>query len=140
MKLNTQTLENHWQEIMGKLREKWGSLSEHDLNQAHGDVQQLVKMIQQKTGATREAIQGFLEEIASNYGGTVQKAAETIRGYVGRASESVQQVREQASETVRSGVKQSQDMVRTHPAESLLTCFGIGILTGVVIGLTMRSR
>lgn len=140
MKLNTQTLESHWEEIMGKLREKWGTLNEHELNQAHGDVQQLVKLIQQKTGATRDAVQGFLEEIASNYGGSVQKAAETIRSYVGRASESVHQASEQASETVRSGVRQSQEMVRTHPLESLLTCFGVGILTGVVVGLTLRSR
>ena len=140
MKMNTQALENHWQEIMAKLHEKWGSLNEQDLRNVRGDIQQLVRTIQQKTGETREAIQKFLDDAASSYGGTVQQAAETIREYASRAAESVQGATGQASESLRSGVRETRKMVRNHPTESLLTCFGIGVLTGVVLGLLNRSE
>lgn len=84
MNFNTQTLENHWQEILGKLQEKWGSLNEQDLQRARGDAQQFVKAIQQKTGETREAIQAFLDELVGQYAGTVQQAAEMLREYANR--------------------------------------------------------
>lgn len=151
MNLNTQTLDNHWQEIMGKLHDRWGTLKEEDLRGARGDVDKLVGTIQRRTGETRDAIQRFLDEIADGYSGTAQQAADAIRnfagraaesvqGMAGRAAESVQGAKDQASESLRTGVKQTRQMVRQHPMESLLTCFGAGVVTGVVIGMLFRPR
>jgi len=140
MKLNSQTWESHWQEIMGKLREKWEWLNEQDLEKARGDIQQLVKIIHQRTGESREAVQELLDALVSNYSDTVQQAAEAIRSYAGQAAESVQEATDYASESVRSGVRESREMVRRHPMESLLTCFGVGILTGILAGALIRSR
>jgi len=137
--MNTQTLDSHWQEISGKLRERWSSLNENELQQAKGDVQRLIRTIQQKTGETREAVQAFLDETAGSFSGTAQQAAEAIRDYAGRAAESVQQATEQASQSVRAGVRQTRQMVRRHPMESLLTCFGAGVVTGLVVGILVRS-
>jgi uncharacterized protein YjbJ (UPF0337 family) len=140
MKLNTQALEDHWQEIVGKLHEKWGSISEQDLQKARGDVQQLVKAIQQMTGETKEVIQAFLDDVTNKYAGSVQQAADAIRGYAELAAETVHEATEQASETVRTGVRQTRQMVRNRPMESLVTCFGVGVVTGLMIGLLSRSR
>jgi uncharacterized protein YjbJ (UPF0337 family) len=140
MNLNTQTLDSHWQEIMGKLHDKWGSLKEEELRDARGNVDQLVGTIQRRTGETRDSIQRFLDEIAQSYSGTAQQAADAIRNFAGRAAESMQGATEQATETMRTGMKQTRQMVRQHPMESLLTCFATGVVTGIVVGILLRPR
>jgi len=140
MNLNTQTLDNHWQEIMGKLHERWGALQEDDLQRARGNIDELVGTIQRRTGETKDAIQRYLDEIAQNYSGTATQAADAIRNFAGRAAESMQGARDQASESMRSGVRQTRQMVSQHPMESILTCFGAGVVTGLVVGLLLRPR
>jgi uncharacterized protein YjbJ (UPF0337 family) len=140
MNLNTQTLDNHWQEIIGKLHERWGALNEEDLRNSRGNVDQLVGTIQRRTGETKDTVQHFLEEIAQTYSGRTQQAADAIRQFAGRAAESMQGASEQASEAMRTSMKQSRDMVRQHPMESILACFGAGVVTGVVVGLLFRPR
>jgi len=140
MNLNTQTLDNHWQEIMDKLHDRWGSLNEEDLRTSRGDMDKLVGTIQRRTGETRDAVQKFLDEIAETYSGKAQQAADAIRNFAGRAAESVQDASDQATESLRTGVKQTRRVVRQHPMESILTCFGAGVVTGVVIGLLFRPR
>jgi len=53
MTVNQQTLEGNWNEIKGKLHERWGQLTQDDLQRARGDVDQLVGLIQRKTGEAR---------------------------------------------------------------------------------------
>ncbi len=55
-----QTLQDNWSEIKAKLRSKWGELTDDDLTICNGNVDQLVDMIQQKTGETRESIVQFI--------------------------------------------------------------------------------
>ena len=53
--INQQTLLGNWNEIKGKLRSNWGSLTDDDLTIIDGNVDQLVGAIQRKTGEdTRE--------------------------------------------------------------------------------------
>ena len=51
--VNQQTLTGHWNEVRGKLKEKWGQLSDDDLRSFSGSIDQLVGRIQEKTGDAR---------------------------------------------------------------------------------------
>lgn len=64
--LNQQILEGNWQEVKGKVREKWGQLTEDDLSAAQGQIDRLTGIIQRKTGETREAIESYLRDVASD--------------------------------------------------------------------------
>jgi uncharacterized protein YjbJ (UPF0337 family) len=139
MALNTQTLQGHWQEIKGKLHEKWGVLTEDDLQQARGNIEQLVGTIQRRTGETRESIRKFLDGLAEDGGSVMQNAAGAVRGYAETAAESVQDAAQQASDKMYEGVRESRYVIRRHPFESVAACFGIGVVTGVVLGILMRS-
>src|SRR5262245_7846004 len=55
--VNQQTLQGNWNEIKGKLRSKWGQLTNDDLQTAHGNVDQLIGLIQRKTGEARSSIE-----------------------------------------------------------------------------------
>jgi ElaB/YqjD/DUF883 family membrane-anchored ribosome-binding protein len=57
-----------------------------------------------------------------------------------RAAESMRQGYDQASESMRRGYEEAEHMIRERPAESAAVCFGIGMVVGVLLGLTMRSR
>jgi uncharacterized protein YjbJ (UPF0337 family) len=149
--VNQQTLQGNWNEIKGKIKSKWGQLTNDDLQQAHGSVDQLIGLIQRKTGEARSSVEKFLEDLTSNGSSGFSKASETAREYAHsametmqdtskRAAESVRQGYDQASESMRRGYEEAEHMIRQRPAESAAMCFGIGMVVGVLLGLTMRSR
>ena len=138
--VNQQTLQGNWNEIKGKLKSKWGQLTNDDLQQAHGNIDQLIGLIQRKTGEARNSVEKFLEDLTANGSSTVSQAAETAREYAQQAMESVQQRTQQASESLRQGYEEAEEIIRRRPAESAALCFGVGMLAGVILGLAMRSR
>jgi uncharacterized protein YjbJ (UPF0337 family) len=140
MAVNQQTLEGNWNEIKGKLHERWGQLTQDDLQQARGSVDQLVGMIQRKTGEARERVEQYLSEITAHGGAGMSRMAEAVRGYASSAAESMEEARARASGAMRGGYAQTERMIQQRPMESLAVGFGAGLITGVIIGLVMRSR
>jgi len=138
--INAQILQGQWNEIKGSLKEHWGSLTQDDLRSFTGNVDQLVGVIQRKTGETREAVQKYLEEITSNGSSVVSTAVETARDYANRASEGMQDAYDNISQEIRSRYSDAEDVVRSKPAESLAVAFGAGLLAGVIVGLVLKSR
>ena len=138
--LNQQTLQGNWNEIKGKLRSKWGALTEDDVAVFNGNIDQLMGTIQRKTGEARESIEQFFEHLGANGASAASQANETVRAYAQQAAETVQQTSKQAAASMREGYAEVEGMVRKRPAESLAVCFGVGVITGVVVGLLSRSR
>lgn len=137
---NQQTLQGNWNEIKGKLRKRWSQLTDNDLPERQGDVDQLVGAIQRKTGEGREAIENYLHEVTGQASSAISGAAERVRQYAGQAVESAQGVGRQAAEQVRSGYEEAEQFVRDQPAISLGVCFGLGVVTGLLVGLSLRAR
>ena len=140
MALNQQTLQGNWDQIKGKLHERWGDLTDDELQYAQGNVEQLVGTIQERTGETRAAIEDYLEELAEQSGPMVKRTAEAVRQYAGQAAETVQHAAHQASDQMYAGMHQAQNVVRRRPFEAVLTCFGIGLVTGLIVGCMVRYR
>lgn len=140
--LNQQQIKGNWNEIKGKVRERWGQVTDDDLSRAKGDGEQLVGLIQRKTGEAREAIEGFFDELGG--GSTLEQAGEAVSQYTQKAAKAVQdtsqQVMDQANEQLHATYVQTQRLVRNRPVESLAVCFGVGLITGVVIAISMRGR
>ena len=135
-----QILERDWNAIKGMLRQKWGQLLDSDLPQIRGDVDHLVSIIQRRTGEGREAIEQYLREISHSAASAMGTAAETTRDCAQHAAESVQHTAQQAADRVRAGYHEAERFVRNRPGESLLVCFGVGLIAGVVMALSLRSR
>jgi uncharacterized protein YjbJ (UPF0337 family) len=137
---NQQTLEGNWNEIKGMLRQKWGQLTDNDLPQIYGNLDQIVGIIQRRTGEGREAIQQYLQELSGSAVSAAGTAAETARDYAQHAAETVQHTAKQAADRVHAGSEEAGRFVRDRPGTSLLVCFGVGLITGVVVALSLRSR
>jgi uncharacterized protein YjbJ (UPF0337 family) len=137
--MNQQTLLANWNEIKGRITEKWGEFSDDELQRAKGKSDQLIGLIQRKTGETRESIGEFLDSIVNQPGG-IADVMETARDYAASATESVQEAAQHAADQVKAAYVQTERMVRRHPLESMAACFGIGIVTGFITGLIVRWR
>ena len=138
--INQQTLQGNWNEIKGKLRTKWGQLTNDELQTFDGNVDRLVGMIQRKTGEARDSVEHYLEEMSANGASAIAQASVTVRDYAQHAAEKVQETSKQAADTMRHGYEEAEKVVRQRPAESVAVCFGAGVLIGVVVGLVLRSR
>ena len=140
MLVTRQELEGKWNEVKGRLQDRWGQLTDDELQRARGNADELVGMIQQKTGESRREIEGFLQKAVGDGASAIQAAAESARQYAHQATDSVQAGYEHVSESLRSGYEQAEGMVRRRPTESVAVAFGAGIVTGVVLGLVLKSR
>jgi uncharacterized protein YjbJ (UPF0337 family) len=138
--LNQQTLQGNWNEIRGKLRTKWGQLTGDDVQAFNGNVDQLVGMIQRKTGETRSAVEGFLEEVTAGGSNTITQAAEQAREYATQFAQDASKRAHDAADSMRRGYQEAEHMIRERPGESAAVCFGAGMVLGIVLGLMLRSR
>lgn len=59
--MNTTTLKGKWNELKGKLKQKYANLTDDDLLYVEGKENELWGRIQQKIGKTKEAIMAEME-------------------------------------------------------------------------------
>ena len=52
--MNKDIFEGKWKEMRGQVKEWWGKLTDDDLERVGGKVDQLIALLQQKYGYTRE--------------------------------------------------------------------------------------
>lgn len=64
--MNTTILKGDWNIIKGKLKQKYGSLTDDDLQYAEGAGDELVGRIQKRLGKTREEAERILEDADSD--------------------------------------------------------------------------
>jgi uncharacterized protein YjbJ (UPF0337 family) len=62
MNMNEDILRGQWNQLKGKVREKWGKLTSDDLDQIQGRAQQLVGRIQERYGIAREEAERQVKE------------------------------------------------------------------------------
>ncbi|HMP05826.1 MAG TPA: CsbD family protein, partial [Lacipirellulaceae bacterium] len=112
MAINQQTLEGNWNEIKGLIHEKWGQLTNDDLQRARGNVDQLVGLIQRKTGEGRDTVERFLSEATSGGANAVARMAESVRDYASSAVEGVDDLTARAGDYVREGYEHTERMIQ----------------------------
>jgi uncharacterized protein YjbJ (UPF0337 family) len=137
--INQATLQGNWNEVKGKLRKKWGQLTNDDVQRFDGNVDQLVGLIQRKTGEARDSVERYLDELSASGSSVVAQTADDVREYVQQAAERIQDGSRQAVDSLRQGYEEAEEFVRQRPSESVAICFGVGVFVGLVLGLSMRS-
>lgn len=63
--MNKEIIKGHWNEIKGKLRAKWGELTDDDISKMKGSYEELLGTLQKKYGYEKEKaekeIQDFID-------------------------------------------------------------------------------
>lgn len=66
--MNKDTLEGKWREISGKVKEKFGKLTDDDITQAHGKREQLLGSLQKRYGYAKEKAEEELSAFEKSCG------------------------------------------------------------------------
>jgi uncharacterized protein YjbJ (UPF0337 family) len=61
--MNTLEMKGDWNITKGKLKQKWGALTDSDLEYAEGKQDELLGRIQKRTGQTREAVEKAIKDL-----------------------------------------------------------------------------
>jgi uncharacterized protein YjbJ (UPF0337 family) len=145
--INAQQIEGHWDSIRGKLKERWGQLTDDDLKIVGGNVNQLIGAIEKKTGEGRERIERFIDEMVEDQDSTFNRARETAqhareaaRDYAYQAGDRMREGYAHLAGPMREGYAGLERHVKEHPAQSTFAMFGLGMITGLVLGLMVRSE
>lgn len=60
--MNTEQMKGEWNVIKGKVREKWGKLTDDDLDVIAGKRDQLVGTLQKRYGLAKEKVEEQVQE------------------------------------------------------------------------------
>jgi uncharacterized protein YjbJ (UPF0337 family) len=60
--MNKDIFQGEWTQLKGKIKEKWGKLTDNDLTEINGKREQLIGKLQKAYGFTREKVERELAE------------------------------------------------------------------------------
>lgn len=60
--MNWDQVQGQWKQMKGSMKEKWGKLTDDDLNQINGQREQLVGKLQERYGIAKEEAQKRADE------------------------------------------------------------------------------
>jgi uncharacterized protein YjbJ (UPF0337 family) len=66
-KMNRDILEGHWKEIRGEIRQRWGELTDDELDQIAGHRDKLVGSLQKRYGYSRDEASRQLDDFLNDW-------------------------------------------------------------------------
>ena len=96
--------------------------------------------MQRKTGEGKEAVQKWVKEMSDQASPMLERAKQTATQYAESISHAASDGVERVRENIAAGQTEAVRMVRRRPAESVAVAFGAGLIAGVIVALTTRSR
>jgi len=60
-------LKGNWNELKGKLKQKYGELTDDDLTYAEGKEDEMYGKLQQKLGKTKDQVRDIVEDVRSSF-------------------------------------------------------------------------
>jgi uncharacterized protein YjbJ (UPF0337 family) len=60
--MNNDRIQGNWKQLTGKIKAKWGDLTDDDLTQAEGNTEYLVGKVQERYGIARDEAQRQVRE------------------------------------------------------------------------------
>jgi uncharacterized protein YjbJ (UPF0337 family) len=138
--LTQEEIKGNWKQLKGKVKERWGQLTDDDLSNFNGNVDQLVGTIQRRTGKARNDIENELEDIWASSGSMLERVTSTAKDVGHAIGEKASAAYETVSDSVREGYQATERVIQEHPGKSMAVAFGVGLISGIVVGMVVGSR
>ncbi len=130
----------NWSGIIESLRAKFGNFTRDELARVEGNFEELVKLVQRKSGRSKEQIASFVSDCCESAGTTYGQVANRASHYADAAGEVIRDNYDRVASEAKKGLNYTAQSVGRRPLESLALAVGSGIIAGVLIGLSMSSR
>jgi uncharacterized protein YjbJ (UPF0337 family) len=138
--LNEHRLQRQWSEIQGRLRERWTEVTADDLALFSGTIDELVDLVQRRTGEARDVVRQHLSAIAGDMTLLGRHTAATFAECGRQARQTIDEAAAPMLESLERARRQGTVYVRRHPSEAMGLCLGAGMLAGLLVGWMTRRR
>jgi uncharacterized protein YjbJ (UPF0337 family) len=151
-------LESNWHTLKGKLKQRYGQLTDDDLTFAEGKGEELLGRLQETLGLSPEELNATLDDLDSSAQGMLEevkaKAVEISDQVRAKAEDVVEDLKhraaalgedakaqgavayDQARQRARGLWEDGEEYVRANPRESLL----VAVAAGYFVGMTLFRR
>jgi uncharacterized protein YjbJ (UPF0337 family) len=68
--MDANILKGKWLQLKGSIREKWGQLTDDDVDKVGGSVERLVGLIQERYGYAKQQAEAEVDSFLTRYGTT----------------------------------------------------------------------
>lgn len=125
-----------WKTLVGAVKEKYGQITDNELSQLNGNVDQLIGLVQRKSGQTREQIEAFIHECGESCDSMMGKVSE----YASAAGDTLRDGYDSVAKQTKAGYDASVKTLARHPLESVGTAFGVGLVAGLLVGISLGAQ
>lgn len=136
--MNTDQIRDQWNSITGRLRDHWSELSDHDFRRVRGNAEQLIGMVQKRTGATRAEVEHLIDRVVSDGNRLSHQMSDVASRYAADASEYLHDHYDLIAKRAGEYSHKAAKVVRARPAEALVLAFSLGVIATALA--FMKSR
>lgn len=138
--VNQTVLKENWNDIKASLKSNWQQLTDRDLQSFKGSADQLVQMIQSRTGQAKNMIENQLEEMIAQGRDIRHHAGQLFSSAASQAGEICNEGYDVAAEKLAGGYRQASKYAKQNPGAAVAILFGSGLLAGLGVAMLMRRR
>ena len=138
--VNQAVLSENWNDIRATLKSTWRQLTDHDLTGFKGTADQLVNMIQKRTGQARNTIENQLEEMIAQGRSVKNRVGEVFQDAAAQAGDLWHDGYDNASDRLAGGYRDATAFAKENPGAAVAILFGSGLLAGLGIAMLMRRQ
>jgi uncharacterized protein YjbJ (UPF0337 family) len=144
-------LQHNWTALKGKLKQKYGQLTDDDLIFAEGKGEELMSRLREKLGMSNEELTSTLEELKATTEDKVERMKTTAEESFEQAGSMVDDFKQKAAalgeEVKAQGVvaydearartrglwEDGEEYVRANPRQTMLTSVAIGFVAAMIL-------
>ena len=119
--------------LLPTIQKRWPELARHTLEATRGSMEEVVRLIEDKTGLTSQGVREQLEELMHTAGDRSRHLADSLEPL----EEQLEQLLDELNSTLRPRIEKP---VRQRPLLSVGVALGVGVLLGLVLSGGRRSR
>lgn len=117
--ISQEKITKNWHSVVGKVKEKFGQISNDNYSSVQGNIDQLVGLIERKAGQSREQTKksfSRLQQCGRHFAQPLRKGTSSVQS---TPTEMLDDGMKQVSQKAGQGYEYAKDTVARRPAESL---------------------
>ena len=129
-------VEGNWKQIKGRVKERWGELTDDDLTAIAGRRDRLEGMIQERYGYAKETARREIEDWYRSLESNLAEEIESLRSGIRSLASTVERIAQEELPHARARatdvIEQAEDAVKRNPLVVVAIALVLGILVGVL--------
>lgn len=129
-------VEGNWKQIKGRVKERWGKLTNDDITAIAGRRDRLEGMIQERYGYARERVRDEVEDWYRSLESSLEEQIASLRSGIQTLSSTVERIADEqlahTRSTAEKALNDAEEAFRRNPLVIIAVALGLGFLIGML--------